>query len=409
VNIKRNLILIYSGQTVSRIGNSILGTALIIWYLQSDISDNSVLGYILASSFIGNFIFSLYGGALADRLNKKHILVVSDAIAGILNLLIGFLLWDNLLDDSNYQVIIGLNFIMGCSLAFFSPAMKSILPNIVSNEELPKVNSIINAIKEVSKFIGPAIVYLLMSFLGLKLFMIFIINGISFLISALLEIFLSYSETEKTKIAEKESLISTVKEGMKYCFGSPFMRNLMIFLITSNFFLVLFAYALPIYIDKILGLEESVYSLVKTFEAAGGILTFCLILFYSVKPSFKNVYIISLLVGLSILLLNVNSSYLFYAMLLSYGIFVSLFNTLIFTYIQVNVDKNYLGRVFSMVFLTSNFAIAITYLFGGYILNFSLHHIFLISGICLLLVTQFLVWRKKDGTANSIQQKSYNV
>ena len=162
------------GEFVSSIGDWLYLVALlvVIWQLTED---PLVLGIVGAARILPYIILSIPAGIVADRFDRRMVLLVTDVIRGILMLVIAGVVFAGL---PVYLVVV-LAVIATCFSAFFSPAIGAYLPSLVKDEsELGPANSAWSSLDNLAFFIGPAFGALLLS-LG-SLGFAFLLNAATF-------------------------------------------------------------------------------------------------------------------------------------------------------------------------------------------------------------------------------------
>ena len=148
--LEKNFILIVVGQIISLFGNAILRFALPL-YLLNETNSAILFGLVSACSFIPMILLSPVGGMIADRVNKRNIMVILDFLTAAITLL--FTIY---FDKMNLTVIIliMLTLLYGIQAAY-QPAVQSSIPLLVSKENLIRGNAIINLISSLASLIGP--------------------------------------------------------------------------------------------------------------------------------------------------------------------------------------------------------------------------------------------------------------
>ncbi|MBP7348986.1 MAG: MFS transporter [Butyrivibrio sp.] len=212
-NKNRNLLL--TGQFISLLGNSIQRFALSLYIL--DLTGSvAAFSALTAFSVLPQIFISPVGGAIADLADRKKMLIVLDLIsAGMLALLLGSL-------KENPSSIISLAVFMLLLATIgtvYDPVIRAVIPSVVRPQEYMKTNSYVSAISSVTLLGGSVGAGFLYAFFGIRI--IIIINLISFLCSAILELFLQLpnvnSQDEKISALKifsdmKESLIFMFRE-----------------------------------------------------------------------------------------------------------------------------------------------------------------------------------------------------
>lgn len=148
----RNFILVVIGQIISLFGNSILRFALPL-YLLNKTGSSSLFGVVTACSFLPMIILSIFGGILADRANKRNIMVILDFFTAAI-IFVFYLFLGKLPDIPLFITVLML--LYGISGAY-QPTVQSSIPLLVPKNRLISGNAIINQVNTLSGFLGPVI------------------------------------------------------------------------------------------------------------------------------------------------------------------------------------------------------------------------------------------------------------
>jgi MFS family permease len=125
-------------------------------------------------------LFLLFGGVAADRLPRRLIMLLSDSGSGIAVLCISLLSWMHQLQFWHLVVLVTF---FGCCSGFFSPAYRSIRPQLVEKELLASANALDGLSRQIGRLIGPSLSIVLIAFAGLPI--VFAFDGLTFLFSAI--------------------------------------------------------------------------------------------------------------------------------------------------------------------------------------------------------------------------------
>lgn len=179
----KDFTLIIIGQIISLFGNQILRFSLPL-YLLNQTGSASLFGLVSACSFIPMIILSPVGGIIADRINKRNIMVILDFATAGLTLLFTLLLGNI---DLVGLILVMLVFLYGIQ-GTYQPAVQASIPVLMSNENLMKGNAAINLVSSLAGLIGPVIAGAVYGFWGL--YPILYVSIGCFTFSAIMEIFI---------------------------------------------------------------------------------------------------------------------------------------------------------------------------------------------------------------------------
>lgn len=286
----RNFTLMVIGQIISLFGNSILRFALPLYILDKTNSP-ATFGIVLAVSIIPVILFSPFAGILADRVNRKNIMVVLDFITAFIIMVFGFKL-----NENNIIILISVLMIfLSMIQAFYEPAVQSSIPVLTSVNNLLKANAIVNQVESLSGFMGPILGGLLYGVWGIT--PIIIISGFSFFASAVMEIFIKIPFVKQTNGNGIMSIIkSDSKESLEFIGKSnpAITKSILIISAFNLFFTSMIVIGVPTIIKITLLLSNELYGLTQGLMGIGALIGGLLVSVLSSKLKIQNAYLILL-------------------------------------------------------------------------------------------------------------------
>lgn len=402
----KNFTILVLGQIISLFGSSIQRFAFSLYLL--DLTGSAgIFATILAISMIPVVLIAPIAGMLADRGNKKRLMVVLDTISGIL--LIGYLLL-KLQGDNKVVIIAVLMVLLSAISTIYQPVVNTCIPILVSEKNLVRANAIIQQVSSLSNFLGPILAGILYGGFGIS--GVVLINMVSFLFSAAMELLLDIPAGDKS--GKKESFIKAFKSDMKESYHYLRFENAIIFrmLLFSGFynlFLVpVFSVVAPYLIKITFGLSSEVYGVAEGCIALGMILGGLIIAWKPYKFHIKRVYRLLYVTVVAMFIMAVSvfwfhtknqsaigSVILFtLAGMVIMGI-LGVANVLSAAYLYANVESSKLGKIlaFGSAFATLCIPLG-QILFGGLIELFTanLYWLLGISALFVFLVTLLVRW-----------------
>ena len=410
----KNFIIIVIGQIISLFGNAIQRFSMSLYLLEFT-GSTAVFARILAISTIPYIIFAPIAGRLSDNINRKKIMVYLDLICSVVIGIYAFIL----LKGYDHELIVGtVMFILSICATLYGPAVTSSIPQIVEEEKLTSANGVINQVGSIVNLAGPILAGLVYGLLGIKA--IVIINAVSFLVSAIMEMFLDIPDVIKENMenTDNEKVISMkfVKQScvdMKESF--IYLKNekkVILGIIASyalcNIFLVpILSIVAPYFINVFLGLPSEVFGIVEAVCVLGMILGGFII---SVKPnmfSIKKVHYtylpmiggVIIIATLGFLKLNpyvLASTFAFGG--LANMLSVALSNVLTLTFIQKQIPDNMLGRVSAFSTAIATISVAPGQLLFGQVIDMGipLGVILIITAIFNIGLMLFIKWNVRN-------------
>ncbi len=149
----RPFLLLWSGQTLSRIGDFLYEVALAWWVLEKTGSAGA-MATVLIVAFVPMLVFMLIGGVAVDRWPRAPVMFISDIARGVIVAGVTVLSFAGQLEIWHVYVAA---FVFGLADAFFQPAFAAFVPDIVPESDLPGANSLNSLGIQAGRILGPAI------------------------------------------------------------------------------------------------------------------------------------------------------------------------------------------------------------------------------------------------------------
>ena len=260
---RRNFGLFSLGRLVSLIGSGIQAVALSLYIL--DITGSgSKMGTFLIFSLLPRVVFSPLAGIVGDRINRKLIMVLMDFLRGIVILSMAFISRFHQLSILHIYMF---QFVVSILDTFFDPVTSAMLPELVPEKQLTRANSLLGAMNSISYIIGPALGGVLYP-LGIEI--VFYINGISFVLSGISELFIVYQQTTKKIKMTVTQVWEDFIQGIRYFKERKKMTAIMIFAMITNFLAApVIMVVVPYFAREIVGFSSYQYGLMETSWVVG--------------------------------------------------------------------------------------------------------------------------------------------
>ena len=264
----KNFVLLILGQLTSLFGNFILKLALSMYILEVT-GSAAIFAGILSVATIPTIILSPLGGILADRVNRKNIMVALDTLTGMAVLFATILLSER----NDIDVIGVLLVILSILGAFETPTVQACIPTMLEGDNITKGNAIVNQIASLSYLIAPMLGGILYAVIGLKPVMYASVG--CFFVTALFECFikLNYQIPDRTG-----NILSTVKQdflsSMHYIYKeqADISKMLLLTAISRFFVMGITIVGLPYIVRTILGLSAKYYGAAESALAVATII-----------------------------------------------------------------------------------------------------------------------------------------
>ena len=263
----RDFLLVVIGQIISLFGNAILRFALPL-YLLRQTGSPALFGVVTACSFAPMVVLSMAGGVLADRVNKRNIMVGLDFSTAAIILLFYAALGRLPTVPLFIAVLMLLYGISGT----YQPAVQASVPLLVQKEKLIAGNAVINQVNTLSGLLGPVAGGVLFTLWGIG--PILLLSAACFAFSAVMEIFIRIPHERRPSEA---GVFQVVRQDLQEC--CRFVQSekpvfVSVVVLVAMFNLVLSAVMIvgtPILITQVLGMSDTLYGLTQGALALGGL------------------------------------------------------------------------------------------------------------------------------------------
>lgn len=356
-----NIILFSAASSISLFGTSIYNFAIGLYVLKLTGSGLS-FATTLVLSILSTMLVTPFAGVLADRLDKKLLAIITDTLNGIL--LISLYLITKGYALSLFMIYV-CTFLLNVFTAVYGISIEAAKPNIVSEKRLVSMNSINKIIEASSSILGPMVGGIVFAFLNIRFFMV--INGFSFIISAILQLFIDFKfnyspRKEENEEKKKSGFAADMLEGLSYVKKRKYILNLFGVFVVLNFFIGLsITVPVPYIINNVLKLSAKFYGIIESALPVGMILGALVIKKIMGKVSYQKIIkstnvILSICmaaIGFSVVLhyqIYNNMFYLVYLILVMIitGIVIAFINIPIFYLLQTTISDEFRGRVLSL-------------------------------------------------------------
>ncbi|HET8845084.1 MAG TPA: MFS transporter [Ktedonobacteraceae bacterium] len=412
----RSFTFVWLGQLISTLGDGIFFTAL-SWQVLVMTGSATAMGVVLMASVVPKLVLVLVGGALADRLPRKHIVLWSDAGRGILLLLLAIFSWMHLLQLWQFFIQA---LLFGIIDGFFDPAILSLTPELVKTEDLPSANSLVSFNQIMNQLLGPALGAILVALFSAT--GAFFVDALSFFASvgfllcvrlpprlrepqASLEVAtdVDKAENEPAKRQGLRGIAMDIGEGLVYVKQSPWILITIVAASVSNLgFIGALAVAMPKLVHDVYGQGVWMLGLINSSTAVGSILGLALVSQAShLKRRGLLVYLSMLVSAVGIITFGLPFPPSLAPVIAPIaaglaGIGFSCFNTLWFTILQEKVPEEKLGRVFSIDTLGSFAMIPLADAFGGLAADrFGPAFVCVLTGLLTFVINGFALFRRE--------------
>ncbi|MCM3439828.1 MFS transporter [Metabacillus halosaccharovorans] len=222
----KNFLILFSGQTISNLGNQIYLIAL-PWLVYELTHSSFDMGTISAIMALPDLLFALIFGTIIDRYNRKRILWIASFIQLVIVLIIPLLFFTDMLEI--YHIYIT-GFLYSTATLIFITCYRSCIPDLTDEDSLVEVNSLIQLSLTIIKMIGPLLAGLLIANFGIV--ESFMVDAFTYF---LLIICIFNTKLPNEKVRKKNTFFfDDLRNGITYTLGSQILRYLIWLVLIVN-------------------------------------------------------------------------------------------------------------------------------------------------------------------------------
>jgi MFS family permease len=352
---------LFAGRVVSAVGDKFFSIA-IAWWVLTKAGENSRfhLGLIMAVNVIPVIVFGPLLGTLADRCDKRRVMLAADGARAALMLALAGFLWA---DRLTLTWLYSLCFLISVFGPLFESAVAASILRLTSPEKMPQAVAADSSVMQLSNVAGSALGSILMAAAGVA--GAFFFNAGSYLVSFGAVWAVKTPLTPEDR--EKTSFMDEFREGLSYIFGNKPVRALILAFAAFNFFVGPILILIPMIVKFTLNESVTWLAVFETFFALGSA---ALAIGLSFKKKYGDIYgwfFVSLLaVGLSFggLYFTVNKL-LICALLFAAGGALGAGNTVALTLFQTTVPDEIKGRFFAVLTTLAYAVLPLTFMLNG--------------------------------------------
>jgi MFS family permease len=340
----RNFRILFPANALSNIGTWAQRIAQDWLVLELTDNNGGALGLVTAVQFAPFLLLSLHGGALADRFNKRKLLIWTNIVAALACYGIGILVIIEKIEL--WHVFVGAG-VLGISSAIDAPIRQAFTSEIVGHSDVANAVSLNSANFNAGRLVGPALSGFLIAHFS---------TGPSFVINATTYLFVIaalFAMREKDFfIQKKEETLGTIREGIRYALARPDLYVVMMLVFFSATFGLNFQIFNALMATKEFGKGPASYGLLGTFIAIGSLTGALLSARLERLRNTRFIIKLGVAFSSSVLVLSIAPSYLWYSLWLPIcGITALTMLISANSYVQTHSDPAVRGRVMGIYLL----------------------------------------------------------
>lgn len=344
VHWRRNVGLFLGGQTISLFGSMIVQYA-VMWYVTFETRSGLAVALYAVAAFLPQGIVSIFGGTLADRMNRRVLVMISDGTIAAVTLVLALLMLNGVTDLWIILLAVGVRSI-GAGVQ--TPAVQAMIPQIAPPDQLMRVNGVFQTIQSAMALLAPAAAGAVFGIFGIV--PVFFIDVVTAAIGILLLAFVAVPTL--ASIAEKTtSYRADLVEGMRYIGNHRVVRWLLVVFAIIFLLTVAPSFITPLMVARTFGTEVWMVTVLEVAFSVGMILGGILVSTVLAKISRMGLIVFASF-GFAVFTIALGLSpnlWVFYGFMFAFGLLVPLFSAPFMTLVQETVEPEMHGRVFSYV------------------------------------------------------------
>jgi MFS family permease len=359
-------------------------------WLVLTLAGSSSVFYLGLDSFLGELpilLFMLLGGVIADRHDRRQLLLSSQAVQMVTALMLAVLVFANQVELWH---VLTLSVVTGIGQAFGAPAYQSLIPSLVSDRRhLPNAIALNSIQFNLARVIGPLIAGSALAVFGMAV--CFGLNGLSFLavMAALLML-----RTRHTPVSTERRMREEFQQGLSYVRHHPALVSLTFLGFATTFLANPLLTFLPLFTQDVFGGDVTEYTQLMAFAGAGAV-TGALVVAWLGKFSRmgRTLLVMQLTLGLLVLLFALTRLFWLNAVIL-FGVGTTLIMTfaLLSSLVQLIAPDAMRGRVMSLYLMAFRGGMPLGSLAAGWIATrTSAPAVLMVNGLLLAVVAAWFL------------------
>lgn len=387
---------LWIGQLISQFGD-VLYVLVFLWLVLEATGDKAAVGIVGAAGAMPYLLFSLYAGTVADKYDRRKILILSDIVSAVFIFGFSFLVY---IDNAPpLFVICSFAFFLGCANVFATPAKSAATPRLVPPDRLIEANSLHSATQSGMPLIGNAVSALILHVLfkvsaSFAYVITFVFNGITFLLSAFFMSLLPSLKPERDE--SPQTAWHDAIAGVKFILHDKVLLPAIIAIVGMNFFIAPFMPAYVVVAQQRFEGTPSLLALLETGFFLGMLVGSLFVMKTKIKRAGIAFSLFLVISAITIIPMGfVYSTFVFWLLNFFCGIFIPFASIPINTLIQVVTPDAFRGRVNSCLSMMSAAAMPLGMGLSGFLMDLmGIEGIFIYMGVGFAVSAMFpLIYR----------------
>jgi amino acid adenylation domain-containing protein len=352
-------LLVAFGQLISMLGTGLTGFAMSVWVLQKtgQVFDFSIMAVF---TLLPGILASPFAGVVADRWDRRRVMILSDTAAALGTLLIAILLWTNQLEIWHLFLSVTIGSIAN---AFQRPAYIAAVAQLVPKQQLGRANGVVQLAANMGNIFSPLLGGALLVWIGLH--GVVLVDAVTFLLAITTLLLVRFPNTMSRQ--REETFRQQMVGGWRFIARRPSLRAFIVFFLVYNFVSASYNVLIPPLV--LANYSESVLGTVLSVMSIGVLIgTFVMIFTGGTKRRINGMIISASLTGIAVGTAVFRPSIVFLTVGLFLGGIISSFIDAHWqSIIQAKVPFKLQGRVFATIMMIAMLTMPLGFLVWGWL------------------------------------------
>lgn len=389
---KKNTFWFLSGQAISLFGSSLVQYA-IMWYITLQTKSGEMMMISIICGFLPTFFLSPFAGVWADRYNRKKLIVLADAGIAVSTLILAVIF---MLGYREIWLLFVVSAVRALGSGIQIPAVGALLPQIVPDDKLTRVNGINGSLQAGLSIFSPIVSGALLSFVSIEnIFFIDVATagiGIFIMLTAV-----KVAPNIKAQTEQEIGYLKDFMIGVKYIIQHAFLKQFFVYFAVFFFLVTPAAFLTPLQVVRSFGDEVWRLTAIEiTFSAGmmvGGVV---MASWGGFKNKLHSMALAGFAIGVCTIALGAVSVFWLYLLFMVFtGLAIPIFSTPSTVLLQERVEDAFMGRVFGVYGMISSAMMPLGMLVFGPLSDYVPIEWLLLGTGALVLLHNFFMLRSK--------------
>ncbi|RIW37327.1 MFS transporter [Bacillus salacetis] len=378
----KNFVMYWLGYLFSALGDAVFILS-VSWLIVDMTGSGVIMGTFLLFAGVPRVMFMLIGGIAVDRFSSRKVMLWSDILRSIVLFTFAAA---SMTGSTSLLLIYALGAVFGTVDAFYWPAVTAIRQRIVHREQYTQSNSILTGTWQAAAIAGPLFGGIMINLLSFPIS--FMINALSFLISAATLFYIKLLPESQELLRENQTVIGEVREGARFVFGHPLLIVIIVTAVFGNMAMSTILVGLP-FLAKDFSAGAQGLSQMQAGLGAGGIAASVLLSAFIVikKPKPRAKMAVLFVQGCMIFLIGFTQNHWQAAFLVALiGAAGATLGVLEQSLSQTIIPHHMMGRVYSIILIAAQGMTPAAQAVNGLLIDaVGVHDIFFYGGVLGML------------------------